>query len=303
MHPYHLPTNALCCLHTDWGLSISSTTFQTFPTFGGPTVSAPLNLSSIFNTPIPTTRPVPTATYTYPQELPAKLVKKISDLEFIEMAELVPDSWRVEEIDYQCCSTHNPRTPRRGPVTNILLWLECYSSLVAVLSAKYPSKIGHFMAYQKTIIKAQRTFVGEGWVAYDSCFRRKAANTKNLDWGEVDLNLYNETFVGRAKVLQRCTTCLSKLHTTAECNLMAPSRPASLIGSSSGWRPGERKSVPICLLYNDRDGNRCTYAPNCKYGHTCSGCQGRHPYSKCPNRRPHPYSPRNHSDGARQRKK
>ena len=246
MHPYHLPTNALCCLHTDWGLSISSTTFQTFPTFGGPTVSAPLNLSSIFNTPIHTTHPVPTATYTYPQELPAKLVKKISDLEFIEMAELVPDSWRAEEIDYQCCSTHNPRTPRRGPVTNILLWLECYSSLVAVLSAKYPSKIGHFMAYQKTIIKAQRTFVGEGWVAYDSCFRRNAANTKNLDWGEVDLNLYNETFVGRAKVLQRCTTCLSELHTTAECNLMAPSRPASLIGSSSGWRPGEevRPNLP-----------------------------------------------------------
>ena len=218
------------------------------------------------------------------------------------MAELVPDSWRAEEAEYQGCSTH-PRTPRRGPVTNILLWLECYSSLVAVLSSRYPTKIGQFMAYQKTIIKTQRTFVGEGWMVYDSCFRRKASNTKSLDWGEVDINLYNETFVGRAKVLQRCTTCLSELHTTAECDLIASTRPTPQTGSSSGWRPGERKSVPICLPYNDWEGNRCTYASDCKYGHTCSACQGRHPFSKCPNRRPHPYSSRNHSDLVRQWKK
>ena len=124
-------------------------------------------------------------------------------------------------------------------------------------------------------------FAVERWVVYDSCFRRKAANTKNLDWGEMDSNLYNETFVGRAKVLQQCSICLSESHSTAECNLVATSCPASQTGSS-GWHTGERKSVPICLLYNDREGNRCTYAPNCKYSHTCSACQG-HPDSKCPN--------------------
>ena len=53
------------------------------------------------------------------------------------------------------------------------------------------------MAYQKTIIRAHHSFTGEGWAVYDSCFR-----TKSLDWAEVDLTLYNETFVGRAKVLQ-----------------------------------------------------------------------------------------------------
>ena len=83
------------------------------------------------------------------------------------MTELVSDSWRAEE-DYQCCSSHSPRIPRRGLVTNILLWLERYSSLVAVLSSKYCNKIGHFMAYQKTINKS---FVGEGWVVYDSSTR------------------------------------------------------------------------------------------------------------------------------------
>ena len=138
-------------------------------------------------------------------------------------------------MDYLCCgSSQSHRIPRRGSVTNILLWLECYSSLVAVLSSKYPNKIGQFMAYQKTIIRAHRSFIGEGWVVYDSCFRRKAANTKNLDWGEVDLTLYNETFVGRAKILQRCNICLSELHATSECTLVTTLHPIVQDGSSQG---------------------------------------------------------------------
>ena len=273
------------------------------PTFGGPATAASVSLADMITMPIPSVRPTPATSPSYPQELPSKLVKKILDLEFVEMAELVPDSWRTEEADYQCCSSHNPRISRRGPVTNILLWVECYSSLVAVLASKYPNKIGHLMAYQKTIIKAHRSFVGEGWVVYDTCFRRKAANMKNLDWGEVDLTLYNETFVGRAKVLHRCNICLSELHTTIECSLAPGPRPSTQSGMSSGWRIGEKKAVPICLLYNDRDGDRCTYAPDCKYGHTCSACQGRHPYSKCPNRRSHPYTIRDPPGTSRRRRK
>ena len=273
------------------------------PTFGGPATAASVSLANMITMPIPSVRPTSATSPSYPQELPSKLVKKILDLEFVEMAELVPDSWRTDEADYQCCSSHNPRISRRGPVTNILLWVECYSSLVAVLASKYPNKIGHLMAYQKTIIKAHRSFVGEAWVVYDTCFRRKAANIKNLDWGEVDLTLYNETFVGRAKVLHRCNICLSELHTTTECSLVPGPRPSTQSGMSSGWRSGEKKSVPICLLYNDRDGDRCTYAPDCKYGHTCSACQGRHPYSKCPNRRSRPYTIRDPPGTLRQRRK
>jgi len=68
-----------------------------------------------------------TASSIYPQELPLKLVRKNLNLEFIEMTELVPDVWRAEELDYQCCSSSQSNCiPRRGPVTNILLWLERY---------------------------------------------------------------------------------------------------------------------------------------------------------------------------------
>lgn len=55
--------------------------------------------------------------------------------------------------------------------------------MVTVLATKHPEKTAGFMSYLNTIVKAQRTFAGEGWVTYDACYRRKAAITK---WGEVD---------------------------------------------------------------------------------------------------------------------
>ncbi len=156
--------------------------------------------------------------------LPAKLVKKIQDLEFVEMSELLTDSWRFQEDEAKCC--HQRKGQRRGPITDILIWVECYSSLVATLSQRYPDKTPHLMAYMKTIVKAQRTFVGEGWVTYDACYRRKAAAAKTLDWGIIDFTLYNETFTGRAKALARCRYCSSDLHPSHECRF-APTVPVS----------------------------------------------------------------------------
>ena len=101
--------------------------------------------------------------------LPQKLIKKILDLEYIEMSELIPDAWRYNEEDNQCChSTHC--SARRGPVNNILLWLDCFLTLATVLVFKYGDKAAELWAYQRTIIIAQRDFKGEAWVTYDSCY-------------------------------------------------------------------------------------------------------------------------------------
>jgi len=106
--------------------------------------------------------------------LPAKLIKKIVELEYIEMSELLPEAWRSgQDEDQRCC--HQRKGQRRGPVTDILLWVECYTSMVSVLSTRYADKTPQFMAYLRTIVRAQRTFTGDGWVTYDSCYRRKAA--------------------------------------------------------------------------------------------------------------------------------
>jgi len=51
-----------------------------------------------------------------------------------------------------------------------------------------------------------------------------------------------------------------------------------------------RSSNPVCLLFNDQRGNRCTFNP-CKFRHICSACNARHPFSVCTtNKRQHSYS-------------
>ena len=72
------------------------------------------------------------------QNLPPKLVERMLNLEFIAMLKLIPESWKSMEEDASCC--HQVKVSRRGPVTNILLWVECYATLVAVLASRYPVK-------------------------------------------------------------------------------------------------------------------------------------------------------------------
>ena len=214
------------------------------------------------------------------QSLPPKLVTKILQLEYVEMSELIPASWRFNDSDQKCC--HLSRRPnRRGPITDILLWVECYSSLVSVLATKFPGKIPNLMAYQKTIVKAQQTFIGEGWVTYDACFRRRASYNKSLEWGVVDFTLYNETFTGRAKAIARCRHCLSEHHTSNVC-VYAPDTQAGSGETSSGryTTRAPRATSRICQLFNSKMGNKCRYNP-CKYDHSCSECNGSHPHSNC----------------------
>ena len=216
--------------------------------------------------------------------LPSKLVKKIVDLEFIDMAELVPDSWRYQEEEpNKCC--HQPKCHRRGPVTDILLWIECYSTLIEVLGSSYPSKTPEFMAYLKTIVRAHRSFTGEGWVTYDTCYRRKAAAVKTLDWGQVDFTLYNETFTGRAKEVNRCKFCSSEYHSSVDC-VFAPEVKKKSMPPHTRYE-ANRPANYACHLFNNKEGNRCRFSP-CKFVHSCSECRGPHPASQCRYNRPPP---------------
>ena len=89
--------------------------------------------------------------------------------------------------------------------------------MVAILASKYLQKTVEVMMYLCTIIKVHWSFVGDEWITYDSAYHRKAAATKSLDWSQVDLTLYNETFTSRIKSVIRCFHCLSDLHSSQEC--------------------------------------------------------------------------------------
>ena len=257
-------------------------------------LSAGITLTPAVMTPMPIATP-------RPWPLPKKLVKRILELEFVDMAELVPDSWQYTEEDQpKCC--HQPKRQRRGPVADILLWVECFSYMVEVLTTGHPQKTPEFMAYQRTIVRAQRSFSGEGWITYDTCFRRKAAATKSLDWGQVDFTLYNETFTGRAKAISRCKFCSSEHHTSTECQFAPEAKQSTSSRPTSYTRfESSRPSTNICHLYNNRTGNRCRFNP-CKFTHTCTECSGSHPASQCRSKHPPSKFSRSDSPGAKGRK-
>ena len=98
-----------------------------------------------------------------------------------------------------------------------MLWVECFSTLVAVLASKYPQHILDCMAYQKSIVRASQNIEGSSWVVYNRCYRRQAAATKNLVWSIPDSVRYNEAFIGLAKVIPRCQQCLIENHTLNDC--------------------------------------------------------------------------------------
>ena len=74
--------------------------------------------------------------------------------------------------------------------------------------------------YLRTIMKAHRSFIGEGWITYSMAYRRNTAASKSLDWSQVDFTLYNETFTGRVKSIVRCGYYLSESHLSLKSVLM-----------------------------------------------------------------------------------
>ena len=111
--------------------------------------------------------------------LPLKVVKKILELEFVEMAEI--------------------------------------SISAAILCTRFPEKVPELWAYQATIVRAERNYEGKHWVTYDRKFRRQTLAKKDLNWSVMDPRLYNEAFTYRAGSIARCNFCLQDDHLAANC--------------------------------------------------------------------------------------
>ena len=207
-----------------------------------------------------------------------------------------------------------PPPPARLPITDISQWVERYSLLAAVLCSKFPDKAGELLAYQASIVRAERNYEGKRWVAYDRQYRRQALARRDLNWSVTDPRLYNEAFTGRARPIARCSFCLHDDHAAGQCP-QNPHRPIfGWFPDPSSWaanqpyplspaiHPRNRPtaSIEICRRFNE---GRCRY-PKCRYRHACSECGENHPFVNCPSnpqrsgqrsRSPHPQQGRNSS--------
>ena len=133
--------------------------------------------------------------------LPTRLVKRILELDFMEMAE--PQS------------SSRPQAPARLPVTDISVWVERFSLMPAVLVMTFPDKAPELFAYQASIIRAEWNYEGKRWVIYDRQYRQETLARKDLNWSVPNSRLYNEAFMGMAKSIARYEVCLSDSHTAS----------------------------------------------------------------------------------------
>ena len=87
-----------------------------------------------------------------PHSFDPKIVARIENLEFVEMNELLQDAWAP--------SVHR----RRAPVSDILVWAECFSGIAAILSKKYPAKAAELFAYSNYSTPPGITRAMCGWL-------------------------------------------------------------------------------------------------------------------------------------------
>jgi hypothetical protein len=162
--------------------------------------------------------------------LPAKLVKKIVALGFVEMV-----AWLLDETAMEA-----KLRPQRGPVTDILQWIHYFATFVSTVSTAYTGKTAELMAYMACIVRCHKDYEGPAWELYDRAFRRRAEMTKDLNWSVVNTSLFNLCFGGRA-IGQ---LCLSEHHTTERCprRVLAWGSTLAYSAAIDGWN-----SV-VCLM-------------------------------------------------------
>ena len=135
----------------------------------------------------------------------------------------------------------------------------------------------------RRVMRSARNFEGRGWVAYDRMYCHQALVQQNplhtLLWAVEDATLYNEVFVGHARIVHRWAHCLNEHHTSEACPDMAVFCPQWQYQPQAQWpalpQPG---AIEACRKFNE---NRC-FVWRCKYRHACVICDQPHPAAECP---------------------
>ena len=100
--------------------------------------------------------------------LPDSIVAKIRKLEFVDMSELRPESWLLDEEAEEKSVPALFKTKKK-PVTDILIWVQCFASHVAVLAQSFPAHTPNlWLTYLATIVRCHHRFEGLSWVQTSS---------------------------------------------------------------------------------------------------------------------------------------
>ncbi|XP_077781634.1 uncharacterized protein LOC144327209 [Podarcis muralis] len=181
--------------------------------------------------------------------LSQKKRNKILNGEYIDIFRLLPPAkimGRGEKRRHQ--GRRKYRTPRAERTFDN--WMDGFQVFMGVVSAAYPKRVMHLIAYQAHVRRARDLAGDIAAINYDEDFRRNASLLSSTRWDLRDQNYWSE-HVGP----------------------FVEKKPQE---SSKPWKTAG-KQRRLCWEYNK---GVCARAV-CKYSHECDKCLGNHPATAC----------------------
>ena len=126
--------------------------------------------------------------------IPPKLVKKITNGEFVELADLLSANLRAVDQEPHTFLDGKllvSKKRRLVEIADILTWMEVFTIFQMVLCTSHPHRWPDLSKYKLLIIQTARKSPGRAWLEYDLAFRKDAAATGAADWSKMNLDLYN----------------------------------------------------------------------------------------------------------------
>ena len=96
--------------------------------------------------------------------IPARLVKRIEDGQFVEMAEPLPD--HLSSSPYTDEDQAKSSKVKYKEVLNIIEWLQCFSLYIAVIARSNANRVVNLLGYQNLIVQSQLKYRDGCWAVY-----------------------------------------------------------------------------------------------------------------------------------------
>ena len=190
--------------------------------------------------------------------VPARIVKRILNCEFGDMAELSNENLKLEKR--RSGEGDDAKAFTRGKLRSLpdlLAWARAFSLCAGVVLSAYPSKGMELAAYQAMILHGPDSC--DWWRTYDPQFHEQFTDLGRAEFTRIDQTLYSRSlWTANAMGSQRVVTPTPPEHTV-------PPR-------------SKRKRSQVCYAWND--GKLCPVLP-CRYAHLCARCRGDHRRSVC----------------------
>ena len=190
--------------------------------------------------------------------IPAKLVRRVQALEFVEMRELLPDNIalaeRMESLPSRAQAAKDAETRE---ITAFPTWVAAFTTYIAIVAEAHPSRVKDMCAYMRLLTREALKYGGRGWATYDAVFRRNRAGT-DTPWDQLDPSLHIAYIISQADTpLAPCTSCNEVDHRMEDCalasvqpKLKAPSPSVRDWSRPYPRRPAQRPIPRICISWN-----------------------------------------------------